>query len=67
METKPLEAITPAMISDPKKFAETLNQNFTIQSNHQNLIIGKLDGIEFDIKEMKSDIKTILSILRPNS
>jgi hypothetical protein len=53
METEQLEVITQKMIgNDNPKLLKALNKNFKTLQNQNIHLIGKVDGIEKDIKEI---------------
>lgn len=63
METQPIVEITVNMINDKNGLANSLNQNFTILSERSNYLVAKIDGIEGDIKEIKTEVKSMNSKL----
>lgn len=63
-ELPELATITPTMSKDAKLLATALNDNFQVLSMKDDILIGKADTIEKDLKEMKNTLKEISAALK---
>ena len=59
METQPIASITIAMFEDKEKMIKVLNDNFSLLDMQNKYLISKMDAFEWDIKDIKKDLKTI--------